>query len=171
MRFEGEKGGETQYFREVLETPLLESFQFYVRELRRSERLGWEEWARRWFRHNDPIAVLVHERLTAQIERALGRPIKKSYCYLVCYAEGATLPRHIDRPQCEYTFDFCIEESTTEPPWPLMVGGEPFDLKTNEGLLYRGRDLEHYREEKPSGKLIHLVFFHFVDAAFEGSLD
>lgn len=132
--------------------------------------MRWEEWAQRHVRHNDPFAVLLHQQLTPRVERELGHAVKRSYTFLAAYGDRATLPKHRDRPQCAYTLDLCIEDCGGDA-WPLQIDGRAIVLTPNEGLLYRGCELEHHRDEKPEGKICHLVFFHFVDVDFEGPLD
>ena len=158
-------------FRGVLEPGLLEAVQFYVRERARSGYLTFEDWAHRLVKHDDPFAVLLHQFLTPAVEAEVGLPIKRSYAFVASYLDGSALPRHLDRPQCRYTLDLCVEDSGSDVPWPLHVGGEQILLASNDAVLYRGTELYHHREPKPPGKVVNLIFFHFVDADFEGHLD
>jgi hypothetical protein len=153
----------------VLPPPLFSAFQLYVRELARTEALSWEEWGRRHVRHNDPIAVLLHEKLVEQVEQVVGRKVKPSYVFLACYADGGRVPPHRDRAQCQYTLDLCVAHDG--PAWPLHVEGTPYVIAANDALVYRGCELTHHRDVKPAATLAHLAFFHFVDASFEGPLD
>ena len=153
----------------LLSPPLFSAFQLYVRELARSEALSWEEWGRRHIRHNDPIAVLLHEKLTPHVQQVVGREVKPSYVFMACYAEGGRVPPHRDREQCRYTLDLCVTQEG--PPWPLYVEGRPYVLAPNEALVYRGSEQTHHRDEKPAATVAHLAFFHFVDATFAGPLD
>jgi len=161
---------ETEILRGVLDPPLFESFRLYTRALLDSGGMRWEEWGQRWIRHNDPLAQLLHEKVTPLVEAALRHPVRRSYVFMACYADGGFVPRHVDRAQCEYTLDLCLEDSG-ETPWPLIVDGERRVVRPNEGLLYRGCVQEHHREPKPVGKVSHLVFFHLVDVDFDGPLD
>jgi hypothetical protein len=153
---------------DVLPAPLFESFRFYVDQLQRTGALRWEEWGRRHVRHNDPFAVLVHQALRPRLEETVGRPVKPSYSFVACYADGGRVPAHVDRAQCRYTLDLCLEG---DGEWPLFVAGRPYALRPNQALVYRGCELEHHRETKPAGARAHLVFFHFVDPDFDGPLD
>lgn len=163
------KGG-VQLVSQVLEPPLFASLKLYVRALlAQPALLYWDDWGNRLTRHNDPFAVLIHEKLEPLMSELVGCPVKKSYVFLACYGDEGIVPDHIDREQCQYTLDLCVEDSGE--PWPLIVDGEPHVLEENEGLVYPGIELPHRRDRKPQGKTAHLVFFHFVDADFSGSLD
>ena len=154
--------------RKVLPRPLFEAFRFYVRQLVATSQLTYEEWGKRWIRHDDPFAVLLHERLTPFVSRKVGRPVKKSYVFLACYGDRGGVPRHLDREQCRYTLDLCVEASGE--PWPLLIQGTPYTPRENEAILYLGTKLAHWRRAKPPGVVAHLAFFHFVDADFDGPL-
>jgi hypothetical protein len=160
---------EPRILRGVLPRQLFSAFQFYVRQLKRSDALSWEEWGHRYIRHSDPLAGLVHERLAPFMSNVFGRKVKPSYAFLACYGEGARLPAHRDRAQCRYTADLCIAHEG--PAWPLLVEGRPYVLGPNEALAYYGCEQTHYRDVKPPETLTHLVLFHFVDAGFTGRLD
>lgn len=114
------------------------------------------------------MLVKVHEYLQDWITKHLGRPIKKSYCFLSLYREGGVCPRHTDRPQCKYTIDVCVSQNE---PWTIYVDDLPYSLRENDALLYSGTDSPHYRQRMKDGNHCFLVFFHFVDQDFEGPLD
>jgi hypothetical protein len=44
-------------------------------------------------------------------------------------------------------------------------------LASGDGLIYKGRELVHYRDRLPSGHRSTSLFFHFVAADFQGNLD
>jgi hypothetical protein len=156
--------------RDVLEPDLLASLQRHARTLL-AGGLRWEEWGGRHVRHNDPLLRSVHAALTPRVEAMAERPLKPSYSFLACYGEGGRVPAHRDRIQCRYTLDLCLEDGGYGEPWPLFIEDRAYVCAANEALLYLGYDQVHYRLEKPPGTVAHLVFFHFVDAGFAGSLD
>lgn len=155
--------------RDVLAPELFQAFQLYVRTLEKTGALRWEDWGRRLTRHNDPFAVLIHEKLVPVVSDLVGRPVKKSYVFLACYGDGGVVPDHIDREQCKYTLDLSVEDRGD--PWPLVVDGRPYVFGENEGLFYFGIEQPHHRDVKPGGKVANLAFFHFVDDDFPGDLD
>ena len=156
--------------REVLEPELLAALQLYVRAQLASGGLRWEDWGQRHVRNDDPIVGLVHRALVPAVEALLQRAVKPSYSFLACYGEGGGVPPHLDREQCRYTLDLCLEDAGGGGPWPLWVEGRPIAFTTNQALLYFGCEQTHHREPKPAGKTAHLAFLHYVDADFAGSL-
>ena len=157
-------------FHKVLPPALFESFRFYVQERARTDYMEWDQRTRRVTRHNDPFAMLIHDTLTGLVQKHVGRPVKKSYVYMVSYQDGGVLPAHRDRAQCKYTLDLCVEDAGGGP-WPLYVDDREVILKPNQAVFYLGCDQLHYRKVKPAGKVSSLAFFHFVDVDFKGSLD
>lgn len=156
------------FFENVLPAAQFESLRLYARALAESPYVTYEAWASRLVRHDDPYLALLHPALVPLVEPAAGEPVKPSYVFFASYLDGALLPPHTDREQCRHTFDLCLED--TGEAWPLVVGGEEYVLRENEGLLYRGCDLEHSRGPKPAGKVARLAFYHFVARDFAGPL-
>jgi alkylated DNA repair dioxygenase AlkB len=157
-------------YRGVLGGDILESVQFYMRERARTPYMTLDTQSHRLVRHNDPIAVLLHDQLAGPVQAELGVPIKPSYAFMASYLDGSDLKAHRDREQCEYTFDLCVEDSGGGEPWPLYVGAQEVCLQSGDAVLYRGRKQVHCRHRKPDGKVANLIFFHFVDADFAGHL-
>jgi hypothetical protein len=145
---------------------------------------------KRYRQHNEPFAAYIHPQLTNLISEIVGEPVKPSYAYAASYIEGAVLPPHIDREQCEYSIslqvDYLPEPTDGISPWPLFL--EPFEsgsksvfrgddnartavrLANGSGLLYKGRELVHYRDALPPGHRSTSLFFHYVSESFSGTL-
>lgn len=141
-------------------------------------RYGDGQTPRRWNAHNEPVARFLHQQLTPIVEKVTGVPIMASYVYFASYHHGAKLPRHVDRAQCEFSLSMLIDYSP-EPelvsPWPLWLdtkdGSVAIHQRLGDTLIYRGRELPHYRHELPAGHTSTHLFFHYVPADFTGSLD
>jgi hypothetical protein len=118
--------------------------------------------------HNEPELVRIHKDMEPWLSGVLGRPVKKSYVFLSIYRKDGICPRHVDRPQCQYTVDVCISQVW---PWKIYVDDLPYELRENEALLYSGTGSPHYRQRMKEGNHCHLIFFHFVSIDYEGSLD
>jgi len=58
--------------------------------------------------HDDPLMVMVHKRLLPVAEMMFGIPLRRSNCYTVIYGKKGVLPKHLDKPQCEFSLDVCI---------------------------------------------------------------
>jgi hypothetical protein len=160
---------------------------FHVAALRRYYRqqiragaihLGDRQSGRRYIAHNEPVAKFIHHQLTSTFSRIAGRALKPSYVYLASYLSRAELKKHTDREQCDYSITFCLDYSP-EPklatPWPICLQTRSGTVKVyqvlGDGLAYRGRQLPHFRAPLPEGQTSTSIFFHYVTAEFEGTLD
>ncbi len=141
-------------------------------------RLGDSQTSRRYVAHNEPVSQFFHGQFAPLVSRIVGRTVKPSYVYFAGYEPGSDLPLHVDRPQCEYTLAMCID-CTPEPrhhtPWPLHLelGTESVAVyqALGDSLLYRGRQIPHYRDPLPPRRTSVSIFFHYVDEEFTGPLD
>jgi hypothetical protein len=163
---------------------LLPSFQvgalrrYYRHHVRAgSYTLGDEQVRLRHVAHNDGVAAFFHCQLTHAVTDIAGTIVRPSYSYLAAYESGASLDRHTDREQCEYSITMCID-ATPEPdhqaPWPIQLDVADGALRIwqniGEGLVYRGRYVPHYRDPLPEGNTSTSLLFHYVDYGFTGSL-
>ena len=118
----------------------------------------------------------LHQPLAQLLGAVAGELLEPSYCILARYFEGATLPRHTDRPQCVWNFSLVLHHEATaeEPsPWPFFVEGRPGKvsqvlLRPGDGVLYRGTEAPHWRDALPPGNTTTVAFFHFVPPHFQG---
>lgn len=123
------------------------------------------------------------------LEKATGLELVPTYTYYRVYRPGSILARHKDRPSCEVSVTIClgrkyIHQDTNfewnmfvdpeSPQIPLGVNGEfvsnnkpGIEVSQNigDGLIYRGCELEHWRDkflaEKDSYQV--QVFFHYIN--------
>ena len=66
----------------------------------------------------------------------------------------------------DHAIHFTLEELERE----RKVSPKEIYLRSGDGLIYKGRELIHYRHELPAGHRSTSLFFHFVAADFPGSL-
>ena len=100
------------------------------------------------------------------IEKATGLRLLPTYTYARIYYEGAELKKHLDRPSCQISATMTLATDGTD--WPIFMRnlkGKENKLKLEVGdmCIYRGMDLEHWREPY-TGKRQTQVFMHYVDA-------
>jgi hypothetical protein len=127
--------------------------------------------------HNEPTASFFHHQLTDTVSAVAGQPVKPSYVYVAAYQSGAELASHVDRAQCEFSITFlvdCTPEPERESAWPLYLD-TPQGIVTvfqclGDGLLYKGRELPHYRKRLADGCTSTSIFFHYVPQDFKGPL-
>ena len=151
----------------------------YYRYLIRNGRiqLGDDQSPRRYGAHNEPVGRFFHHQLLGAVSAIVGDPIKPSYVYLCSYLSGSDLEKHTDREQCEFTITLCLDfspEPDHHTPWPLHVETQESRLTLyqalGDALLFRGRELPHYRNPLPKGRTSTSIFFHYVKQGFAGSL-
>jgi hypothetical protein len=141
--------------------------------------LGDEQVVRRYSLHNESIARLLHLRMTDLVSVLAVQRVKPSFVFFGSYAEGAELTRHTDRNQCEFSISLLIDYQPVpqgKSPWPLYLkppGRKPVAIHQSigDGILYRGRELAHWRPVLPQGNCSTSLFFHYVRKDFTGVLD
>jgi hypothetical protein len=123
------------------------------------------------------VTRFFHLQLTEAVSQLVGEAVKPSYVYFASYQGGAELKRHTDREQCEFSLTFCLDyapEPAGATPWPLHLDTPRSRVTVQQALgdalLYRGRELPHYRDRLPDGHTSTSIFFHYVCADFRGSL-
>jgi len=158
----------------------LAALRRYYRYLMRNGklRLGDGQAPRRYVAHNETLARFFHLQMTAVVAVIVEEHVKPSYVYLGSYLGGEKLGKHTDREQCEFSISLCLDfspEPARETGWPLYLdtkaGKVTVHQAIGDGLLYRGRELAHYRDPLPQGNTSTSVFFHYVRESFSGSLD
>jgi hypothetical protein len=155
--------------------------RYYRRRLDGGEvPFGDTQVERRFAEHNEPVARLFLTALTGVVARVAGRAVKPAYAYFASYREGAALEKHLDRAQCEYSISFLVDyepRPAGPSPWPLHVSREADDdgvaLRQHIGdaIIYKGRELYHWRTPLAAGQRSTHIFFHYVPIDFAGALD
>jgi hypothetical protein len=160
--------------------PQLRALQNYYTSLVREGwmRLG-DSQSHRYWTHNDPIARNLQLRMLGLVRALTGRAVKPSYTYAVRYLQGAELPAHRDRLQCQYTITLLLDfecGNNKESPWPLVLypdGGGPVTIRQEiaNAVIYRGPEIVHARPRLMECSHSTSVILHYVDETFGGNLD
>ena len=147
----------------------------YYRHLLRTGgmQLGDSGSARRWVTHNESTAVFFHRQMMTIVGKLAGVPVKPSYVYVAVYQDGANLPVHTDRAQCEYSITMLVD-ATPEPsgksPWPLYLvtgtGDVPIRQSLGEALFYRGLGDSSLPPQPARRQYIHLDFLSLCRRRF-----
>jgi hypothetical protein len=140
--------------------------------------LGDGQVSRRFAAHNEAVSRFVQGQLMSIVGEIARVPIKPSYSYVAAYQSGSVLERHTDREQCEFSVTLCID-ATPEPAqqslWPIKLktrnGVVSIWQYLGEGLLYRGRQLPHYRDRLPEGCTSTSLLLHYVHGNFSGQVN
>ena len=127
---------------------------------RREEKPGMRD------RYADPLMESILLHLKPTMEQVTGLSLFPTYSYLRIYEPGAVLARHKDRHACEISASVTLGYDAPEP-WPLWLEthqhSRSITLHRGDMLVYKGRELEHWRERFDGNYWIQ-AFFHYVDA-------
>lgn len=104
-----------------------------------------------------------HEMLWPALEQMLGEELLPTYTYARLYSNGDTLEIHKDRDACEISVTVQLGRSH-HYVWPIYMGGKSYYMAEGDGVVYRGCDVDHWREPcaGPDGYYSGQAFFHFV---------
>ena len=108
------------------------------------------------------------------MEKTTGLKLTPAYTYARIYKNKDVLKRHKDRFSCDISTTMNLGGN----PWPIYLEpsgkeglkGIKVDLKPGDMLVYRGCELEHWRN-KFKGKECVQVFLHYNDRKTAGSKD
>ena len=95
-----------------------------------------------------------------QMEDITGLELSPAYEYSRIYSVGETLEKHKDRPSCEVSVTVCLKN--VGEPWEFFWEGGSFMMEQGDAVVYRGCEVEHWREENPDN-VVYQSFLHYVD--------
>ena len=106
------------------------------------------------------------------MEKETKLKLNPAYTYARVYKKGDVLKRHKDRFSCEISTTMNIGGD----PWPIYLEpsgdvnkkGVEVNLNPGDMLIYRGCDLEHWREEFKGEECVQ-AFLHYNDINTEGA--
>src|SRR5262249_4433393 len=140
-------------------------------------RYSDDEWNNRYFMDRDSIAHFFHQQFTDLVSEVAGERVKPTFLFFASYPPGSELLPHRHREQSWYSMSLLIDHSP-EPedvsPWPIFLrppGADtafPINLGVGDALLYRGREVSHYRHPLPQGQYSSLWFLFYVSESFVG---
>lgn len=107
----------------------------------------------------------LHENIWNKLENIIEEELIPTYSYARIYSNGSILEKHTDRPSCEISVTLQLSR-THHYAWPIYMGNQRIDLGEGEAVVYKGCDLEHFRNicDGPKDYLSGQVFMHFVKA-------
>jgi len=117
------------------------------------------------------MEVLLAELLPLMMKKT-NLKLTPNYSYARIYKKGDELKRHKDRFSCEISTTLNLGGD----PWPIFLEpsgkkgmkGVKINLKPGDMLVYRGCDLEHWREPF-EGDSCTQVFLHYNNLKTKGS--
>jgi hypothetical protein len=135
--------------------------------------------------YGDILMETLLEKIKPIMEKETKLKLIPTYSYARIYKNGDVLHRHKDRFSCEISTTLNLGGD----PWPIYLSpkenvgipngknitweseakGIKVNLKPGDMLLYKGMELEHWREAF-TGKDCAQVFFHYNDSSSEKSI-
>jgi hypothetical protein len=133
--------------------------------------------------YSDIVMETLLEKLKPIMEKHTNLKLTEAYSYARIYKKGDVLKRHKDRFSCEISTTINLGGDS----WPIYIEpdktkgkyesfgyvsdntkGIKIDLKPGDMLIYKGCDLEHWREEF-TGEKCAQVFLHYNNTKTKGS--
>ena len=102
------------------------------------------------------------EDLLPHFEKHCGKRLYPTYSYARLYEPGEELKIHSDRPACEISATVTL--GFDGEVWSIYMAGNKVDMQVGDAVLYRGMEIEHWREKYTEGQWQAQVFLHYVDA-------
>lgn len=113
------------------------------------------------FFYKDPLFEFLLNDKKHIVESNTNLKLNSTYSFWRCYTYGSELTKHTDRPSCEISVTVNISSDGTD--WPIFLGGNSISLKPGDGVIYKGCDVEHWREVFNGDYQIQ-TFLHYVNA-------
>jgi hypothetical protein len=106
---------------------------------------------------------LIHYLLPI-MEKETNLKLKPIYSYNRIYLGGSELTKHTDRPACEISASITLKYFYKDKnyKWPLCMGDVPIVIKTGDGVIYKGCEIEHWRPIFISQKNIGIINYLFT---------
>ena len=120
----------------------------------------------------DIVMETLLQNLLLLMEKTTGLKLNPNYSYARIYKKGDVLKRHKDRFSCEISTTLNLGGD----PWSIFLEpsgeeglkGVKVDLKPGDMLIYKGNELEHWRDEF-KGENCAQVFLHYNNIETKGA--
>ena len=110
----------------------------------------------------DYVMENLSDFLLPKIESAADMKLLPTYTFFRVYKAGDILKKHRDRPSCEISISLCLRKKGNI--WPIYINNTAVMLEEGDAVLYKGCEVEHWREPYTEGTKQAQVFLHYVDA-------
>jgi hypothetical protein len=119
------------------------------------------------FRYADPAMEAMLLQLQEVVELNTQLTLFPTYSFHRVYRPGDELAPHKDRPSCEISATVCLGYNYKHYQWPIYMEGAEVILEPGDMVIYRGCDLEHWRNafDLAQTDAWHVqAFLHYVDS-------
>ena len=122
--------------------------------------------------YSDIVMETLLVKLLPTMEKETELKLNSNYSYARIYKKGDILKRHKDRFSCEISTTLNLGGDLwpiyLEPSGKESLKGIKVDLKQGDMLVYKGNELEHWREEF-KGENCAQVFLHYNNVKTKGA--
>ena len=112
--------------------------------------------------YGDYVMENLSDFLLPKIESAIGMKLLPTYTFFRVYKAGDILEKHRDRPSCEISISMSLRKRGKI--WPIYINNTDIMLEEGDAVLYKGCEVDHWREAYTEGTKLAQVFLHYVDA-------
>jgi hypothetical protein len=113
----------------------------------------------------DPLAEVLLKKATSFVSETVGEKVIPTYSFFRVYRPGEKLARHTDRESCEVSVTINIASVGLENKVHMHSpnGSEvSFLLSPGDAAVYKGCEVEHWREPLKEGQLVVQFMLHYV---------
>lgn len=118
-------------------------------------------------KYADPCMETMLLHLHSVMEDNTGLKLHPTYSFYRVYRPGDELVPHTDRESCEISCTLCFNYDYADSSynWPIFVNDFKVVLTPGDLVIYRGCDLQHWRNKFVGSDADWHVqgFFHYVD--------
>jgi hypothetical protein len=117
-------------------------------------------------RYADPLTETILYNSKEHVEKITERKLHPTYSYSRVYMKSDALKPHVDRESCEISVT--VHVATIGKPWHIWMkpkGSAPisFALEPGDAVVYKGREVVHWREKAVDTDLNAQFMLHYVD--------
>jgi hypothetical protein len=130
--------------------------------------------------YRNPIYRELFYETKQKIEKILSMSLEPTYYFDRFYFQGQSLSPHVDRESCEVSVSIQLS-TNAQTLWPLWFKKpdgtyDCVTLKSGDGVIYKGCEIEHWRDPLGSDAIVdeeffvkgkiyhHQIFLHYVNA-------
>lgn len=113
----------------------------------------------------DPLAEVLLKKATSFVSETVGEKVVPTYSFFRVYTSGEQLARHTDRESCEVsvTINIALMGEKNKIYMHAPNGEEAsFLLSPGDAVVYKGCEVEHWREPLKEGQLVVQFMLHYV---------
>ena len=154
--------------KDFLDSQSVKTLSKYLLNCSKQNHFGVEDtpYTKTLSKYADPVIEVVLEQSLAEVERFTGMQLYPTYSFARIYTGGTYMRPHVDRDACEVSLTVNVAtQGTPCPIWMRALGKTPvcYTLSPGDAVLYKGCEIEHWRDAMPDGNVVVQFMLHYVD--------